>query len=41
MLVAFAAGRAPMNAGVTGIPVLRLIAAMLKGAASGRFVDLA
>jgi predicted dehydrogenase len=41
MLDAIAAGRAPVNAGVTGIPVLRLIAAMLKGAASGRFVDLA
>jgi predicted dehydrogenase len=39
MLDAIAAGRAPMNAGATGIPVLRLIAAMLDSAASGRFVE--
>jgi predicted dehydrogenase len=41
MLDAIAARRAPMNAGATGIPVLRLIAAMLDSAATGRFVDLA
>jgi predicted dehydrogenase len=40
MLDAIAEGRAPSNAGVTGLPVLRLIDAVLASAASGRFVDL-
>jgi predicted dehydrogenase len=40
MLDAIAAGRAPMNAGATGLPVLRLIDALLASAEGGRFVDL-
>jgi predicted dehydrogenase len=39
MLDAIAERRAPSNAGVTGLPVLRLIEAMLESAASGAFVD--
>jgi predicted dehydrogenase len=39
MLDAIAAGRAPVNAGITGVPVLRLISAMLESAASARFVE--
>jgi predicted dehydrogenase len=37
---AIAQGRAPSNAGRTGLPVMRLIEAMLGSAASGGFVDL-
>jgi predicted dehydrogenase len=33
-------GRAPMNDGVTGLPVLHAIEAILRSAESGRFVDL-
>lgn len=40
MLDAIAEGRAPMNAGATGLPVLHLIEALLESSASGRFVDL-
>jgi predicted dehydrogenase len=40
MLDAMAEGRAPSNAGITGLPVLRLIEAMLESAGSGAFVDL-
>jgi predicted dehydrogenase len=40
MLDAIAERRAPSNAGVTGLPVLRLIEAILSSSASGRFVDL-
>jgi predicted dehydrogenase len=38
MLEAIAAGRAPMNAGASGLPVQRLIAALLESAATGAFV---
>jgi predicted dehydrogenase len=37
MLDAIGEGRAPSNAGLTGLPVLRLIDAVLSSAASGRF----
>jgi predicted dehydrogenase len=39
MIDAIEGGRPPMNAGVTGLPVLRLIEAVLESSASGRFVD--
>jgi len=40
MLDAISEDRPPSNAGVTGLPVLRLIDAVLASAGSGRFVDL-
>lgn len=40
MLDAIAEGRAPSNAGVTGLGVLRVIEGLLDSAGSGRFVDL-
>jgi predicted dehydrogenase len=39
MLDAIEQGRAPMNAGVTGLGVQRLIGAILESSRSGRFVD--
>jgi predicted dehydrogenase len=39
MLVAIAERRAPMNAGATGLPVQRLIEALLESAESGAFVS--
>ncbi len=41
MLDAIAAGRAPSNDGATGLPVLRLIDAVLASATTGRVIDLA
>jgi predicted dehydrogenase len=40
MLDAITAGRAPSNAGATGLAVQRTIAALLESGRSGRFVDL-
>jgi predicted dehydrogenase len=40
MLAAIGEGRAPGNAGLTGLPVLRLIDAVLASAASGSRVTL-
>lgn len=40
MLDAIEAGRAPMNAGETGLGVMRLIEAVLRSAGSGAFVNL-
>lgn len=38
MLDAIAEGREPANAGITGLPVMRLISAMMESAESGHFV---